>query len=484
MLLHLDVHGDARGWFKQNWQRSLTREFGFTPVQQNVSFNQAVGTTRGFHAEPWDKLVSVATGRALGAWVDLRPGPGFGRLATAELEPGTAVLVPRGVANAFQTLEPDTAYTYLVSEEYAPDVAARSAYVNLADPTLAVPWPVPLQDAVLSAADRSHPFLADVTPVAPRRILVLGAGGQLGRALMDLDDERLLGLDRAAADLTDPDWERNVPWPEGVDWRDVSHVINAAAFTGVDAAETSDGERAAWAANASAVTRLTAVCAERGIRLVHVSTDYVLDGTAETATEDAPVAPLNAYGASKAAGEAAVLAHPDGLVVRTSWVYGQGRNFVATMARLAASPDIGDVEVVADQVGRITAASELAAGLMHLIDAGASGLYHLQGEGEAMSWHGIAKEVFAACGADPARVRPVSTDQWAAAHPGTAARPARSVLGMSRLLATGFTPRDHVLALREALAAAPAGGAPARPHGVGQRLPAGAAADAAERARP
>lgn len=134
-------------------------------MQNNISFNRNVGTTRGIHAEPWDKFISVATGRVFGAWVDLRAGDGFGRLVTAEIDPSIAVLVPRGVGNAFQTLEADTAYTYLVNDHWTPD--AQYTFLNLADEATGVPWPIPLESAELSDKDRQHPRLADVVPVGP-----------------------------------------------------------------------------------------------------------------------------------------------------------------------------------------------------------------------------------------------------------------------------------------------------------------------------
>ena len=165
-LFDIPVHGDSRGWFKENWQREKMLALGLPdmgPVQNNISFNRTVGTTRGIHAEPWDKFISVATGRVFGAWVDLRDGDGFGTLFTAEIDPSTAIFVPRGVGNAFQTLEADTAYTYLVNDHWTPD--AQYTFLNLADETTNVPWPISLATAELSDKDRQHPRLADVTPV-------------------------------------------------------------------------------------------------------------------------------------------------------------------------------------------------------------------------------------------------------------------------------------------------------------------------------
>ena len=122
----------------------------FAPVQNNVSFNDRVGATRGIHAEPWDKLVSLATGRIFGAWVDLRAGDGFGRVFTTEMGPETAIFVPRGVGNAFQTLTDQTAYSYLVNDHWKPAAKESYTFVNLADETLAINWPIPLEQAEIS----------------------------------------------------------------------------------------------------------------------------------------------------------------------------------------------------------------------------------------------------------------------------------------------------------------------------------------------
>jgi dTDP-4-dehydrorhamnose 3,5-epimerase len=165
LLIDLPVHGDNRGWFKENWQRQKMIDVGlpdFGPVQNNISFNDAAGTTRGIHAEPWDKFISVAFGSVFGAWVDLRPGATFGTLFTAEIDPSTAIYVPRGVGNSYQTLVPNTAYTYLVNDHWSAEAQEQYTFVNLADEELAVPWPIDLADAELSEKDRRHPSLAAV----------------------------------------------------------------------------------------------------------------------------------------------------------------------------------------------------------------------------------------------------------------------------------------------------------------------------------
>jgi len=440
VVFDLPVHGDSRGWFKENWQRDKMTALGlpdFGPVQNNISFNDAVGTTRGIHAEPWDKWVSVATGRIFGAWVDLREGPTFGAVYTTEIDPSRAIFVPRGVGNSYQTLEADTAYTYLVNDHWSPD--AEYAFLNLADETAAIAWPIPLSDVEISAKDLAHPRLADVTPIPPRKILVIGAGGQLGRALRDRlgEADHIEYTTRAELDVTAPDLD------VARRWRDYGVIVNAAAYTAVDIAETPEGRADAWAANATAVAALARIATANGITLVHVSSDYVFDGANPDAyAEDAPVAPLGVYGQTKAAGDAAAATSPRHYIVRTSWVIGEGKNFVGTMASLAERGV--DPKVVDDQRGRLTFTSDIAAGIAHLIDSDAPyGTYNLTGAGEPMTWAEIAREVYTLTGHDPARVTGVSTDEYFASATGPVSpRPRNSVLDLTKIRATGFEPAD------------------------------------------
>ena len=443
LLVHLPVHVDSRGWFKENWQRRDMCALGlpdFVPVQHNVSFNAEAGTTRGIHAEPWDKLVSVTTGRVFGAWVDLREGPAFGTTVTHELTPETAVFVPRGVGNAYQTLVPATAYSYLVNDHWSPAMRDRYTFVNLGDPSLAIEWPLPLATEHLSAADFAHPPLSAVAPFRPQRPLVLGAGGQLGRALRTaFPTAEFLGRDDY--DLADPSA------PDRVAWDDHDLVINAAGYTAVDAAETAEGRREAWAANVDGVRRLAQVARARRKTLVHFSSDYVFDGSRESHDEDEPASPLGVYGQTKAAADALVADLPHAYVVRTSWVVGDGHNFVRTMQRLAR--DGVSPSVVDDQVGRPTFATDLALAVRHLVQSQApSGTYNVTSAGEPTSWAGLAREVFAASGRDPGDVTGVSTEEYAAGRP-QAPRPRHSTLDLARIEGTGLTPTPW----REALAA-------------------------------
>jgi dTDP-4-dehydrorhamnose reductase len=272
----------------------------------------------------------------------------------------------------------------------------------------------------------------------PTAWLVTGAAGQLGtdlQAVLTGQDVTALGRDRL--DLTDERQVRTVlrEWLARVgDRRPV--VLNAAAYTAVDAAE--EDEATAQLVNGAAPGWLAQELAGRG-RLVHVSTDYVFDGAAtEPYPVDAPTAPRSAYGRTKAAGEQAVLATgADVTVVRTAWVYGRhGSNFVRTMARL--SQQVPTVSVVDDQVGSPTWSADLAAGLIALgaRSEPVPAVLHHTNTGQ-VSWFGFARAVFAGLGADPERVLPTTT----AAFPRPAPRPAYSVLDGGTWEAMGLPPR-------------------------------------------
>jgi dTDP-4-dehydrorhamnose reductase len=275
------------------------------------------------------------------------------------------------------------------------------------------------------------------------RWLVTGAGGMLGREVVALLGPAATALTRADLDITD-----RSAVVEAVADHDV--VVNTAAWTDVDGAEAH--EAAATAVNGDAVALLATACADAGARLIQISTDYVFDGhgTAPYA-EDAPTAPINAYGRGKLVGERAALdAH--GYVVRTAWLYGaHGRNFVATMLNLATTRDT--VDVVTDQVGQPTWARALAAQLVELggrAVAGAAppGVYHGTATGVA-SWFDLARATFAAVGLDPERVRPTTSDRFVR----PARRPSYSVLAHGRWTLAGVSPQpDWQSQLKEALA--------------------------------
>jgi len=445
----LPVHGDNRGWFKENWQREKMLPLGlpdFGPRQNNISYNATRGTTRGIHAEPWDKYVSVGNGRIFGAWVDLREGESFGQVFTLEVDPSKAIYVPRGVGNSFQALEDNTVYTYLVNDHWTPD-NKDYAFVNLGCSTVNIQWPIPLDEAEVSEKDKKHPHLSDVTPIKPRKTLITGANGQLGKALRIIFPNAEF-VDHSAFDITD-----TATWGNR-NWRQYETIINAAGYTKVDKAETPEGRLDAWKANAMAAKNLANLANENNLNLVHISSDYVFDGSNENQGEDEPFSPLGVYGQTKAAGDLSVSTLSKYYVVLTSWVVGDGPNFVKTMAKLAT--DGINPSVVDDQIGRLTFTEDIANGIAHLLNTHAPyGTYNISNDGVPSSWQAIAKKVFELTGNDPERVGSQTTQDFIDAKKKSgnpvSPRPLQSTLDLAKIKATGFTPRDWETALHDYL---------------------------------
>jgi dTDP-4-dehydrorhamnose reductase len=267
--------------------------------------------------------------------------------------------------------------------------------------------------------------------------LVTGASGNLGHDLVAVlaaqPDVDLMAASRAELDITDRGAVR-----AAVAGRDV--VVNAAAWTDVDGAEAD--EAGAVAVNGTGAANIAAACAESGAVLLHVSTDYVFSGNATAPyPEDAPIQPVNAYGRSKAAGEAAVRGIlPDrGFVVRTAWLYGEhGRNFVSTILRAAAERE--SLDVVSDVTGQPTWSYPLAAQLVALGNSAVTGqapagIYHGTASGST-TWYGLARAAFALSGLEPDRIRAVTSDQFRR----PARRPAFSVLGHEGWARAGIAP--------------------------------------------
>jgi len=271
------------------------------------------------------------------------------------------------------------------------------------------------------------------------KVMITGAGGQLGQALQSNApaNAEIVPLARAALDIGDGDAVAAAVAALAPDL-----IVNAAAYTAVDKAE--NDEDAALRINAVAPRHLAKAAAARGARFIHVSTDFVFGGTSGVPYRpDHPTAPLGVYGASKRAGEEAVLAaHADALVVRTAWVYGStGGNFVRTMLRLMAERD--EVRVVADQIGTPTYAAGLAGALWALDAAGARGIHHWTDSGAA-SWYDFAvaiQEEALAVGllTRAVPVIPISTSEF----PTPARRPSYSVLDKSAAIALIGAPAPH-----------------------------------------
>lgn len=273
------------------------------------------------------------------------------------------------------------------------------------------------------------------------KVVITGAAGQLGVDLVEhctaIGDE-VVAVDRSSLDITDRDAVHRLLAAERPD-----ALINAAAYTAVDDCETN--EELAVAVNATAVGHLADACEAVGAHLVHVSTDYVFDGTLDRPyREDDPTNPESAYGRSKLAGE--ISAGPTAAIARTSWVCGEhGNNMVKLVLRLAANPD-QQLAFVDDQRGHPTFAADLAPALRRLAVDRRSGIYHLTNQG-AVSWYEFVAEILTAAGHDPARVRPIATADLDPPRP--APRPANSVLDNAAWRAAGSPPLRH---FREPLA--------------------------------
>ncbi len=260
-------------------------------------------------------------------------------------------------------------------------------------------------------------------------ILIVGANGQLGKALA----ARFPGaraVDREQLDITD---EAAVA---AYDWEGLRYLLNAAAYTNVDGAETAEGRKSAWLINAQASANLARVAAAQDLTLVHVSTSYIFDGSVSPHTEDEAVTPLGVYAQSKAAGDIAIGVTPRHYILRTSWLIGDGPNFVRTMMNLAAkniSP-----KVVDDQIGRLTFTHTLVDAIEALLKSKAGyGIYNLSNDGEPASWAEVTRTIFKQLGRDDLTVTPITTEEYFRDKPTSAPRPLQDYYDLGKIKAAG-----------------------------------------------
>ena len=272
-------------------------------------------------------------------------------------------------------------------------------------------------------------------------IFIVGANGQLGRALRQQYPEARF------ADIYEMDIN-DLQSFESFEWSGISIVLNAAAFTNVDGAETPEGRVAAWKVNASAVANLTRVCRTHNMTLVHISSDYVFDGTKEPHFENEDFSPLSVYGASKAAGDLLVEQLDNFYLLRTTWVIGEGKNFVRTMLGLAEK-NISPT-VVHDQIGRLTFTRELVRIIDHLLSTQAPfGTYNATNDGPLESWADITRRIFELAGRNDLTVTNTTTAEYFAGKDGIAPRPLGSDMSLDKLHSTGFTSHDWTHDLKD-----------------------------------
>lgn len=266
-----------------------------------------------------------------------------------------------------------------------------------------------------------------------KRILIVGANGQLGKAL-SLKYPDSIQVDRDELDIT------NKQSVETFDWSSVDVILNAAAFTNVDGAETAEGRVLAWQINAVAVSYLAEIAQKHSLTLIHISSEYVFDGTKVPHTEDEPFSPLGVYAQTKAAGDIVVSTAPQHYILRISWLIGDGNNFVRTMMGLA-NRDISP-SVVDDQIGRLTFTSTLVETIDHLLASSAPyGTYNVSNDGEPASWADITRNIFKAMKRDDLTVTGISTAEYFKNKPEASPRPLQSAMDLSKIKATGLTLR-------------------------------------------
>lgn len=274
-----------------------------------------------------------------------------------------------------------------------------------------------------------------------KRIIITGANGQVGKALQNKYPEATAAT-RQSLDISD---EKQI---ESYDWSNYDVIINAAAYVNADHSETEEGREITWMANAIGPRNLAKVALENSLHLIHISSEYVFDGTKYNHNEDEAFTPLSVYGQTKSAGDIAVSLVPQHHILRTSWVIGDGHNFAKTMKKLA---DLRiDPKVVDDQYGRLTFASEIVRAIDHIIENEVEyGTYNISNSGTVKSWAEIAKEVFSIAGHDPTRVTPISTDEYKEDKHPFAPRPMNSDMDLSKIQRTGFVSYDYEPLLKE-----------------------------------
>lgn len=264
-------------------------------------------------------------------------------------------------------------------------------------------------------------------------ILIVGANGQLGQALQ----KRFPGagaVDREEIDITDRVAIQNFSW-DGI-----KVILNAAAFTNVDGAETPEGRKLAWKVNAVGAANLADIADHHDLTLVHISTDYVFDGTIQEHDENEDFTPLGVYAQSKTAADIAISLVPKHYILRTSWVVGDGPNFVRTMLSVGSKGI--EPTVVSDQIGRLTFTSELVRAIEHLLSINAEfGTYNISNIGSPASWAEITRSIFREAGYD-LKVTDTTTAEYFASKPEAAPRPLQSTLNLGKIQATGFEPSD------------------------------------------
>jgi dTDP-4-dehydrorhamnose reductase len=268
-----------------------------------------------------------------------------------------------------------------------------------------------------------------------KRFLITGCDGQLGKALIKKYPSAS-ATNRNTLDITD------FKQVSSFNWSSYDVIINAAAYVNADHSETEEGRIKTWCANAIGPSNLAKVALDNDLHLIHISSEYVYDGTKQNHNESEPFSPLSVYGQTKAAADLAVSLVPKHHILRTTWVVGEGHNFVKTMARLAELRI--NPKVVNDQFGRLTFTQEIVRAVDHFIKNSIQyGTYNVSNSGKIKSWAEIAADTFEIAGFDRNRITQISTDEYKSEKQPFAPRPVHSDLNLNKLQKTGFVSQDY-----------------------------------------
>lgn len=268
-----------------------------------------------------------------------------------------------------------------------------------------------------------------------KRIFITGRNGQLGKALVE-HYPNAKAASREELDIADREQV------QAIDWSQYDVIINAAAYVNADDSETPEGRAKTWRANAIGPRNLAEAAIAHNLHLIHISSEYVFDGTQDSHDEDEIFSPLSVYGQAKAAGDIVVSLAPKHHILRVSWVVGDGHNFIKTMRKLAGMRI--DPKVVNDQYGRLTFTSEIVRAIDHIFEKDVeAGVYNLSNSGSVKSWAEIAADTFELLGHDKKRVKFISTDEYKSDKEIFAPRPVSSTLDLSKIQKTGFESQDQ-----------------------------------------
>jgi len=273
------------------------------------------------------------------------------------------------------------------------------------------------------------------------RIFITGRNGQLGKALAEKYPEAT-AMSHNELDISDRDQVK------AIDWSHFDVIINAAAYVNADHSETEEGRKATWETNAVGPRHLAEAAITHNLHLIHISSEYVFDGTKRNHDENELFTPLSVYGETKAAADIAVSLVSRYHILRTSWVVGDGHNFIKTMKKLADMRI--DPKVVDDQFGRLTFTSEIVRAIEHIFEREIeSGIYNLSNSGKIKSWAEIAADTFELAGHDRKRVIPISTEEYKKGKQPFAPRPQYSDMDLAKIQRTGFVSKDYEPLMKE-----------------------------------